>query len=204
VLGVLVGVADGVGVEVAGSVGGGVLLALAVGVGVLVAAALVVSIGPPGLGVLVALAVAPAVSNLADAESACSCAFAVLIAAEFVTEVAGCCPHVLVAAVVCTNSVGCVPARSALTTPAETSDTPANMLSADVPTRRTVMMAPSSSWSSRPGSRVSSCLMNRFGRARETFPATPIRHLRRLRAGIGVPKTTFRAGKYQSGSHGPA
>jgi hypothetical protein len=78
-----------------------------------------------------------------------------LTAAELIAAITGCGPHVFVAAVVYADCAGCVPARSALTSPVETIDAPANTLSADSPTRCALMMAPSSSWSSHPGSHVS-------------------------------------------------
>jgi hypothetical protein len=107
-----------------------------------------------------ALAVAVAVASpTADTESSWRCVSAALTATELIAAVAGCGPHVFVAAVVYADCAGCVPARNALTSPVEIIDAPANTVSADGPTRRALMMAPSSSWSSHPGSRVSSCLI---------------------------------------------
>jgi hypothetical protein len=88
-----------------------------------------------------------------DAESSCSCACRAVVTPGLITAV--CCPHMLVATTVWAYCVPCAPARNALIAPEEISDTPANRLSVDVPTRRALIMAPSS-WSSRPGSRVHS------------------------------------------------
>jgi hypothetical protein len=153
-LGVGVGVAEAVGVagaEVVGSAVGLEDVALAVGAAAgLLAVAVAVAVAAAGVGV------AAAASCTAETES--SWASAELIAAEVVAAVAGWVPQVAVAAAVCANCVTCVPARNALTSPDEIIDTPASTVSAEGPTCRALMMAPSSSCSSHPGSRVSSCL----------------------------------------------
>src|ERR1039457_6631468 len=155
-VGVGVGVLLGVGVGVLLGVGVGVLLGVGVGVllgvggGVVAGAALLTVADTVALAVGVAAA-----SPTADTESSWRCASAALTAAELIAAVAGCGPQVFAAAVVYADCAGCVPARSALTSPVETIDAPANTLSADSPTRCALMMAPSSSWSSHPGSHVS-------------------------------------------------
>jgi hypothetical protein len=151
-----VGVGDGVGVgdlDVLLGVGFGVL-GLGVGVAFVVvgsaagvlAAAVVLGVAAAVLAA-VAVGVATAASCCDDTES--SCASADLTATELSAVVAGCCPQVLAAAVVYADCTGCVPARTAVTRPEAIIDVPANTVSADVPTRRTLMMAPLSSWSSR-------------------------------------------------------
>src|ERR1039457_4430764 len=153
-LGVGVGVLLGVGVGVLLGVGVGVLLGVGVGVGVVAGAALLTVADTVALAVGVAVA-----SPTADTESSWRCASAALTSAELIAAVAGCGPHVFVAAVVYADCAGCVPARNALTSPVEIIDAPANTVSADGPTRPALMMAPSSSCSSHPGSRASSCLI---------------------------------------------
>lgn len=159
-VGLLLGVGDGVGV--AEAVGLAEAEALGEAVGLAVDVALVVGAAEVLLACAVAAAVVVGVGDAAAAsctvETESSWASAELTAAEVVAAVAGWTPHVVVAAVVCANCVTCVPARNALTSPDEIIDTPANTVSAEGPTRRALMMAPSSSCSSHPGSRVSSCL----------------------------------------------
>jgi hypothetical protein len=138
---VLEGLAEGVGLA-GGALLLGALVGLAVGVAVVGAAAGVLA---AVLAVLVAVGVAAA-SRTADTES--SCTSAALTATELIAA-AGCAPHVFTAAVVYANCAGCVPARNALTRPEEMIEVPANTVSANAPARRTLMMAPSSSWSSR-------------------------------------------------------
>lgn len=159
-VGLVLGVGDAVGVAEAVGLADAELLAEAVGVAVDVAlavgAAEVLLACADAVAVVVGVGVAAADSCTAEAES--SWASAELIAVEVVAAVAGWTPHVVVAAAVCANCVTCVPARNALTSPDEIIDTPANTVSAEGPTRRALMMASSSSCSSHPGSRVSSCL----------------------------------------------
>lgn len=148
-----VGVGEGDGLAVVGAgvdgvgdgLGGGLLLGGSVGL----AGALVLADGEAAGLLAVALAEgdAAAASSTDDTES--SCISASLTATELMAAVAGCCPHVLVAAtVVYAGRATCVPARKALTRPEDIIAVPANTVSADDPTRRTLMMAPSSSWSS--------------------------------------------------------
>ena len=150
-VGVGVGDLDGLGV------GDGVVLALglaelAVGLAWAVAlpdgaAAGVLAVAVAVAAVMLGVGVAAAISCADEAES--SRTSAELTATELSAVVAGCCPHVLVAAVVYADCVTGVPASNALTRPEVISNVPANTVSADIPARHTVMMAPLSSWSSR-------------------------------------------------------
>jgi hypothetical protein len=188
-------VGDGVGVGVGDlavllGVGFGVL-GLGVGVAFVVvgsaagvlAAAVVLGVAAAVLAAAVAVGVAAAASCCDDTES--SCASAALTATELSTVVAGCCPQVLAAAVVVyADCTGCVPARIAVTRPEAIIDVPANTVSADIPTRRTLMMAPLSSWSSR---RDLAC--------RPTFTASPAR----VKHSLLYPFDTSACGGWESG-----
>jgi hypothetical protein len=219
-VGVLVGVGVGFGVVGvgfgvvgvgAGVVGGGVtgLVAELVGAGVVGVAEL---IGPPGLlGGAVGLmaGVDGLMTRRTDAESSCSRACRTVAIPGLITAASGCCPHMFVAAAVWAYCVPCAPARNALISPEEISDTPANMLSVDDPTRRALIMAPSS-WSSRLGSRVHDAYRNVETSIPvqnvpyHSIPTTPVRYLHLWRLGLGVrERDGTRAGKYQSGCHGP-
>jgi hypothetical protein len=211
VVGVGAGVV-GAGVVGAGVVGAGVVAGGVTGlVGVAVVGVAELT-GPPGLlagAVGLMAGVDGLTARRTDAESSCSCACRAVATPGRSTAVNGCCPHILVAAAVWAYCVPCVPARNALISPEETSDTPANRLSVDDPTRRALIMAPSS-WSSRPGSRVHDAYNNvvtsipRSNVPYHSIPTTPQRHLHPWLLGLGVRgRDDMRAEKYQSGCHGP-
>lgn len=165
-------------------------MALSVGLAVAVAVAEAVLLAVSD-AVAVAAGVAAA-SPTADTESSWRCVSAALTAAELIAAVAGCAPQAFVTAVVYADCTGCVPARNALTSPVVIIDAAANTLSADGPTRCALMMAPSSSWSSHPGSRVSSCFITS---ADDIGIASPVR----VKHSLPHPFDTSAGSSWESG-----